>query len=388
MGLTGNNPKRARAVPTGALRRAGMPAGAAARGVGLLAAPLPRFTSFQRVTPRSYALLQPTGTTYRAPERTATSAAGRSAALPRERPEEHRSGRPALCAPQVKGKRRREPKTPSRPQVSAPRQRSRRAARLRAPPDKAPRPLPAPPRRPEPTCGRGAYSGRPRPQLFPFPAVSTPPPRPAAPHAAAEAAGPLAPQTMGPALTSTTAKRSSSSPGSGMGSLRGTLCALNSVCCESTLPAFPMAAAAAAPPRCCAPRARPLARRAAARHGSPPSPSPRGGLAPAPARRRLPRMPPRGPHKAHSALPARGALGLVVPPPACGREGGEEGARAGAGAGRPDLHLAAPAAGGSAGQLALGGPLPSGLRRDGGGRSTSPPGAAPLCTFKVSTTKR
>lgn len=64
-----------------------MPAGAAARGVGLLAAPLPRFTSFQRVTPRSYALLQPTGTTYRAPERTATSAAGRSAALPRERPE-------------------------------------------------------------------------------------------------------------------------------------------------------------------------------------------------------------------------------------------------------------------------------------------------------------
>lgn len=370
-----------------------MPAGAAARGVGLLAAPLPRFTSFQRVTPRSYALLQPTGTTYRAPERTATSAAGRSAALPRERPE----GAPLrpsgpLCSP-GEGKeatRVKDPEPPAgvRPPAALPASGAAPGAARQSPAAAA---RSAPPARAHLRPRR--VSGRPRPQLFPFPAVSTPPPRPAAPHAAAEAAGPLAPQTMGPALTSTTAKRSSSSPGSGMGSLRGTLCALNSVCCESTLPAFPMAAAAAAaPPRCCAPRARPLARRAAARHGSPPSPSPRGGLAPAPApaRRRLPRMPPRGPHKAHSALPARGALGLVVPPPACGREGGEEGARAGAGAGagRPDLHLAAPAAGGSAGQLALGGPLPSGLRRDGGGRSTSPPGAAPLCTFKVSTTKR
>lgn len=155
-----------------------MPAGAAARGVGLLAAPLPRFTSFQRVTPRSYALLQPTGTTYRAPERTATSAAGRSAALPRERPEEHRSGRPALCAPQVNGKRRRESKTPSRPQVSAPRQRSRRAARLRAPPDKAPRPLPAPPRRPEPTCGRGASRGGPARNFSRFQPFPRRPPAP------------------------------------------------------------------------------------------------------------------------------------------------------------------------------------------------------------------
>lgn len=327
-------------------------------------------------------MLQPTGTTYRAPER--------SAALPRERPE----GAPLrpsgpLCSPgegkeatRVKDS---EPPAGVRPPAALPASGAAPGAARQSPAAAA---RSAPPARAHLRPRR--VSGRPRPQLFPFPAVSTPPPRPAAPHAAAEAAGPLAPQTMGPALTSTTAKRSSSSPGSGMGSLRGTLCALNSVCCESTLPAFPMAAAAAAPPRCCAPRARPLARRAAARHGSPPSPSPRGGLAPAPARRRLPRMPPRGPHKAHSALPARGALGLVVPPPACGREGGEEGARAGAGAGagRPDLHLAAPAAGGSAGQLALGGPLPSGLRRDGGGRSTSPPGAAPLCTFKVSTTKR
>ena len=248
---------------------------------------------------------QRSGTTYRAPERTATSAAGRSAALPRERPEERRSGRPALCAPQVKGKRRREPKSPSRPQVSAPpaalpasgaapgaARQSPAAAARSAPPTRAH----LRPRR---------VSGRPRPQLFPFPAVSTAPRSPSRRRGGRRPARPpRAPQTMGPALTSTTAKRSSSSPGSGMGSLRGTPCALNSVCCESTLPAFPMAAAAAAPPRCCAPRARPLARRAAARHGSPPSPSPRGGLAPAPApaRRRLPRMPPRGPHKARSAL--------------------------------------------------------------------------------------
>lgn len=91
---------------------------------------------------------------------------------------EHRSGRPALCAPQVKGKRRRESKTPSRPQVSAPRQRSRRAARLRAPPDKAPRPLPAPPRRPEPTCGRGASQGGPARNFSRFQPFPRRPPAP------------------------------------------------------------------------------------------------------------------------------------------------------------------------------------------------------------------
>ncbi|KAG8546596.1 hypothetical protein GDO81_018542 [Engystomops pustulosus] len=41
-------------------------------------------------------------------------------------------------------------------------------------------------------------------------------------------------------LTKTTANLSSSSPGSGMGSLRGMLCALKSVWLESMLPAFPM----------------------------------------------------------------------------------------------------------------------------------------------------
>lgn len=45
------------------------------------------------------------------------------------------------------------------------------------------------------------------------------------------------------ALTSTMANRSSSSPGSGIGSFKGTLCALKSVCCESMLPALPMLAA-------------------------------------------------------------------------------------------------------------------------------------------------
>lgn len=45
------------------------------------------------------------------------------------------------------------------------------------------------------------------------------------------------------ALTSTMANRSSSSPGSGIGSFKGTLCALKSVCCESILPALPMLAA-------------------------------------------------------------------------------------------------------------------------------------------------
>lgn len=45
------------------------------------------------------------------------------------------------------------------------------------------------------------------------------------------------------ALTSTVANRSSSSPGSGIGSFKGTLCALKSVCCESILPALPMLAA-------------------------------------------------------------------------------------------------------------------------------------------------
>lgn len=39
------------------------------------------------------------------------------------------------------------------------------------------------------------------------------------------------------------ANRSSSSPGSGIGSFKGTLCALKSVCCESMLPALPMLAA-------------------------------------------------------------------------------------------------------------------------------------------------
>jgi hypothetical protein len=44
-------------------------------------------------------------------------------------------------------------------------------------------------------------------------------------------------------LTSTMANRSSSSPGSGIGSFKGTLCALKSVCCESMLPALPMSTA-------------------------------------------------------------------------------------------------------------------------------------------------
>lgn len=48
-------------------------------------------------------------------------------------------------------------------------------------------------------------------------------------------------------LTSTMAKRSSSSPGSGIGSFNGTLCALKSVCCESMLPALPMSAACWSP---------------------------------------------------------------------------------------------------------------------------------------------
>lgn len=43
-------------------------------------------------------------------------------------------------------------------------------------------------------------------------------------------------------LTSTMANRSSNSPGSGIGSFKGTLCALKSVCCESMLPALPMLA--------------------------------------------------------------------------------------------------------------------------------------------------
>lgn len=53
------------------------------------------------------------------------------------------------------------------------------------------------------------------------------------------------PEPRGPrcALTSTMANRSSSSPGSGIGSFKGTLCALKSVCCESMLPALPMLAA-------------------------------------------------------------------------------------------------------------------------------------------------
>lgn len=74
-------------------------------------------------------------------------------------------------------------------------------------------------------------------------------------------------------LTSTMAKRSSSSPGSGIGSFNGTLCALKSVCCESMLPALPMSAACREPrlapgpsrrrPKCPQPRAlgsRPLPR--------------------------------------------------------------------------------------------------------------------------------
>lgn len=48
-------------------------------------------------------------------------------------------------------------------------------------------------------------------------------------------------------LTSTMAKRSSSSPGSGIGSFNGTLCALKSVCCESMLPALPMSTACRRP---------------------------------------------------------------------------------------------------------------------------------------------
>ena len=64
--------------------------------------------------------------------------------------------------------------------------------------------------------------------------------------------GSAAPPGLGPrgpapgrrrALTSTMANRSSSSPGSGIGSFKGTLCALKSVCCESMLPALPMLAA-------------------------------------------------------------------------------------------------------------------------------------------------
>lgn len=57
-------------------------------------------------------------------------------------------------------------------------------------------------------------------------------------------------------LTSTMAKRSSSSPGSGIGSFNGTLCALKSVCCESMLPALPMSVACRSPGWLPAPRVR------------------------------------------------------------------------------------------------------------------------------------
>lgn len=57
-------------------------------------------------------------------------------------------------------------------------------------------------------------------------------------------------------LTSTVAKRSSSSPGSGIGSFNGTLCALKSVCCESMLPALPMSTACRRPGWLRAPRVR------------------------------------------------------------------------------------------------------------------------------------
>lgn len=69
-------------------------------------------------------------------------------------------------------------------------------------------------------------------------------------------AAPPAPPGPRRVLTSTMAKRSSSSPGSGIGSFNGTLCALKSVCCESMLPALPMSAACRSPGWLPAPRVR------------------------------------------------------------------------------------------------------------------------------------
>lgn len=123
-------------------------------------------------------MLQPTGTTYRAPERTATSAAGRSAALPRERPE----GAPLrpsgpLCSP-GEGKeatRAKDPEPPAgvRPPAALPASGAAPGAARQSPAAAA---RSAPPARAHLRPRR--VSGRPRPQLFPFPAVSTPPPRP------------------------------------------------------------------------------------------------------------------------------------------------------------------------------------------------------------------
>lgn len=115
----------------------------------------------------------------------------------------------------------------------------------------------APSRDPE-RAGRGGLEGgrtearRERPQWGRW----APPPRDRrlAPGARKRGGGggsaaPPGPGLQGPAsgrrraLTSTIANRSSSSPGSGIGSFKGTLCPLKSVCCESMLPALPILAA-------------------------------------------------------------------------------------------------------------------------------------------------
>lgn len=99
------------------------------------------------------------------------------------------------------------------------------------------------------------------------------------------------------ALTSTMAKRSSSSPGSGIGSFNGTLCALKSVCCESMLPALPMSAACRSPGRLPAPCVR-------VRNAHSPGRS-------APALRRVPASAPRTP------LPSRARSPAGPRPPSC-----------------------------------------------------------------------
>lgn len=123
--------------------------------------------------------------------------------------------------------------------------------------------------------------------------------------------GSAAPPGLGPrgpapgrrrALTSTMANRSSSSPGSGIGSFKGTLCALKSVCCESMLPALPMLAAR---------RGRGLLRAPCVRVGNQNS-----SRRPAPARwHKQPGSPPSAaPRRVCSARRSLAALGAEPPP--------------------------------------------------------------------------
>ena len=131
------------------------------------------------------------------------------------------------------------------------------------------------------------------------------------------------------ALTSTMANRSSSSPGSGIGSFKGTLCALKSVCCESMLPALPMLAARRGRGLLRAPcvrvgnqnsSRRPAPARWRNQPGSPPSAAPRRVCS---ARRSLaalrveppPGLPhaPRRPSAAPASFPREGSSGRWAP---------------------------------------------------------------------------